>query len=176
MKSLIEIFNHLISANFTLEDISSLAVMLTLIIIIIIGEKIVYRIISNLIKNTKLRENIKKVLEKFTSYFSYLIMFLLILHVVGIAEALPALLASLGFIGLALAFASQTFIQNLIAGLIILIERDLKIGDEIEVSGVRGRIYDIRLRTTRIITNEGIKVIVPNIMLINTIIKRYPKE
>jgi small-conductance mechanosensitive channel len=150
--------------------------MLILVIIIIIGEKIVYRIISNLIKSAKFKENIKRVLEKFISYFLYLIMFLLILYVLGISEAIPALLASVGFIGLALAFASQTFIQNLIAGLVILIERDLKIGDEIEVGGVRGKIYDIRLRTTRIITNKKVKVIVPNIMLINTIVKRYPKE
>jgi small-conductance mechanosensitive channel len=176
MKNLIDILNDLISARITLEDISSLAIMLILVIAIVIGEKIVYRIISNLIKSTKLRENIKKVLEKFTSYFLYLIMLMLILNVLGISEAIPALLASLGFIGLALAFASQTFIQNLIAGFVILIERDLKIGDEIEVGGVRGKIYDIRLRTTRIITKEKIKVVVPNVMLINTIVKRYPKE
>ncbi|MCW1296080.1 MAG: mechanosensitive ion channel family protein [Candidatus Parvarchaeota archaeon] len=176
MKSIIQILNNLINGRIMLDDISILAVMLILTIIIIIAENIIYRIIAYWIQSRKFNPKTTKILEKSVSYFLYLIMIILILNILGISEALPAIIASLGFVGLALAFASQTFIQNLIAGFVILIERDLKIGDEIEVGGIRGKIYDIRLRTTRIITEDNVKVIVPNIMLLNTIVKRYVKK
>jgi small-conductance mechanosensitive channel len=66
-------------------------------------------------------------------------------------------------LGVGLGFGMQSVIANFLSGLIILFERHLKVGDFVELeSGVTGEVREIRMRATRITTNENIDVLVPN--------------
>jgi small-conductance mechanosensitive channel len=64
--------------------------------------------------------------------------------------------------GLGLSFGLQNITQNLVSGLIVLIESPIKVGDRIEVSGITGDVKKIALRATTICTNDNIEIIVPN--------------
>lgn len=66
-----------------------------------------------------------------------------------------ALLVGLG-LGL-----QQTF-NDMVSGIILLVESNLQVGDVIEVEGVVGKVNAIKLRTSEIITRDGINIIVPN--------------
>jgi small-conductance mechanosensitive channel len=69
----------------------------------------------------------------------------------------------LGALGVGIGFGLQSMVANFFAGLIILFERHLKIGDFVELeSGVTGEVREIRMRATRITTNDNIDVLVPN--------------
>ena len=81
-------------------------------------------------------------------------------------------LTSIALIGSALAvgvgFGLQSVISNFVSGIIILIERSLKVGDFVDLeSGVRGHVREIAMRYTRITTNDAIDVLVPNAEFIN---------
>jgi small-conductance mechanosensitive channel len=69
----------------------------------------------------------------------------------------------LGALGVGIGFGLQSMVANFFAGLIILFERHLKIGDFVELeSGVTGEVREIRMRATRITTNDNIDILVPN--------------
>jgi small-conductance mechanosensitive channel len=67
-----------------------------------------------------------------------------------------------GALGIGLGFGLQDIVKNFVAGLIILIERPIQVGDSIEVGDVIGDVMEIRGRATVIRTNDDIHLIVPN--------------
>jgi small-conductance mechanosensitive channel len=75
-----------------------------------------------------------------------------------------ALAAALGLGGLAITLAAQDTIADIIAGVIILVDRPFRVGDRIEIQGANtwGDVLDIGLRTTRIRTRDNRVIILPN--------------
>ena len=67
-----------------------------------------------------------------------------------------------GAIGIGVGFGLQNVVSNFIAGLIIMFERPVKIGDRIVVGGVEGNVIEIGARSTTVLDNDNIAVIVPN--------------
>lgn len=73
-----------------------------------------------------------------------------------------------GALGVGIGFGLQNIFSNLISGIIILLEKTLKVGDFVDLeSGVMGRVAEINMRYTRIITNDAVDVLVPNSEFIN---------
>jgi len=62
----------------------------------------------------------------------------------------------------------QNIASNFISGLVILAERPITIGDRVEVAGVAGQVQQIRARSTVILTNDNITMIVPNTKFIDS--------
>ena len=93
-------------------------------------------------------------------YFVIVIGFLIILQTAGIDLTTLNILA--GAIGIGVGLGLQSVANNFISGLIILFERPIKIGDRIEVGNVSGDVVAINARSTTIITNDNIAIIVPN--------------
>lgn len=67
-----------------------------------------------------------------------------------------------GAIGIGVGFGLQDVVKNFVAGLIILVERPIQIGDSIELGDVIGEVTEIRGRATVVRTNDDIYLIVPN--------------
>lgn len=92
---------------------------------------------------------------------------LLLVGIYGILLAwdinVTGLVASAGIVGLALSFAAQDTLANLFAGVAILTDRPYRIGDYIILdSGERGRVTQIGLRSTRLLTRDDVEVSIPN--------------
>jgi MscS family membrane protein len=74
-----------------------------------------------------------------------------------------AWLASAGILGIAIGFAAKDTLANLFSGIFILADAPYKIGDYVVLaSGERGRVTDIGIRSTRILTRDDIQIIIPN--------------
>lgn len=73
-----------------------------------------------------------------------------------------AVIAGLGIAGLAVGFAAQDSLANFIAGLTILVDRPFRVGDWIEIGDMEGRVRDMTLRSTRIVTRTREVVVIPN--------------
>ncbi len=79
-----------------------------------------------------------------------------------------AWLASAGVVGLAVGFAAKDSLANLFAGIFIIADSPYKLGDFIQFEdGLRGRVTDIGLRSTRILTRDDIEINVPNSIIGN---------
>jgi small conductance mechanosensitive channel len=99
---------------------------------------------------------------------------------IGIVSALAAagintaaLLASLGIAGFTIGFAAQDALSNLISGLLIYLDRPFVIGDLVEIGDDYGKVDQITLRSTRIITSDGKMLAVPNADIINKTVASY---
>lgn len=79
-----------------------------------------------------------------------------------------AWLASAGILGIAIGFAAKDTLANLFSGIFILADAPYKIGDFINLdSGERGRVTDIGIRSTRLLTRDDIEITVPNAVIAN---------
>lgn len=81
---------------------------------------------------------------------------------------LGALTVFAGAVGVGIGFGLQNIASNFISGLVILAERPITIGDRVEVAGVAGQVQQIRARSTVILTNDNISMIVPNTKFIDS--------
>ncbi len=79
-----------------------------------------------------------------------------------------AWLASAGIVGIAVGFAARDTLANLFAGIFILADAPYKLGDFIVLdSGERGRVTDIGIRSTRLLTRDDIEITLPNAVIAN---------
>ena len=73
-----------------------------------------------------------------------------------------SVVAGLGIAGIAVGFAAQATLANFIAGITILIEQSFQVGDWVSINEKEGKVVQIALRTTQILTRDNITVIFPN--------------
>jgi small-conductance mechanosensitive channel len=77
-------------------------------------------------------------------------------------------LASAGIVGIAVGFAARDTLANLFAGVFILADAPYKLGDYLILgTGERGRVTEIGIRATRILTRDDVEIIVPNAAMAN---------
>jgi small-conductance mechanosensitive channel len=112
------------------------------------------------LQRTHLHPSMQYAVGKIAGYVFIAIGFYAALKVVGIDLSSLAFIA--GAIGVGLGFGLQNIISNFVSGLIILAERPISIGDRVELGEVAGLVTKINLRSTNIVTNDNITIIVPN--------------
>ena len=94
-------------------------------------------------------------------YLIVIITFIIAVGSVGIDMTSISLIA--GALSIGIGFGLQTVVSNLIAGIILMFERTIRIGDTIEISDMlRGRVTDMRIRSTTVKTFDNIDIVVPN--------------
>lgn len=71
-----------------------------------------------------------------------------------------------GALAIGIGFGAQNILKNLISGAILLIERPIRIGDFVEMEGVRGRVTSIGMRFSTIHSSDGIDTLIPNSELV----------
>ncbi len=121
---------------------------------------------------TKIDDIIFDLLNRFSGAIIYAVAAILALDIMGI-NVMP-FVAGAGVLGIAIGFAAKDTLSNLIAGILLIIDRPFEIGDRIQVwsapagSSSWGDVLDIGLRATKIRTTDNIIIVIPN----NEIMKR----
>jgi small conductance mechanosensitive channel len=100
------------------------------------------------------------VTQDIIKYGVFLIAFSLILREIGID--ITGIFISFGIIGIAIGFASRDIIANFISGMLILFDKNFKVGDTIEISNHKGKVNKLGLRTTNITTPDNSVITIPN--------------
>jgi small-conductance mechanosensitive channel len=114
----------------------------------------------------KVSKDVGETAIKFFYYFSLIIVSISILPLIGVDPS--GLLLAGGITGIVLGFASQNIVGNLISGVFLMIEKPIKIGDQVEINKVSGYIADIRIISTLIRTYDGVLVRIPNQQVFTT--------
>jgi len=151
-----------------------LEVFYTIIILLlayIINKIVVRKWIHKIARKAKVKDTVFKPLKNIVSAGVYVVALFLILRVFGMLGSLQGLLAGAGFAGIVVGFAAKDIMANFIGGIILFLDNDFHVGDVVEVGGVVGVVEDIEIRTTCVRTWDGEKVIIPNAMATNEIIK-----
>jgi small-conductance mechanosensitive channel len=93
------------------------------------------------------------------------------LQILGID--LGGLLLVGGLLAIAIGFASQSVISNLIAGIFLSVDKPMEIGDAVDIDGTSGVVEEIRIMSTRIRTFDGVYTRLPNEKVFNANIKDF---
>jgi len=117
-------------------------------------------VVEKLLTRTRMETGARQATGSILRYAVITIGFIVILQTAGID--LTALNVLTGAIGIGVGFGLQNIVNNFISGLIILFERPIKVGDRIVVGEVEGDVVRIGGRSTEVVTNDNITIIVPN--------------
>lgn len=117
-------------------------------------------LVLRVLARTELDVGLRQAAGSILRYIAISIGFLIILQTAGIDLTTLNIIA--GAVGIGIGFGLQNIVSNFISGLIILFERPIKIGDRIEVGNVEGDVIEIGARSTTVLTNDNIAIIVPN--------------
>jgi len=98
----------------------------------------------------------------------------LILILGGWGVDVAPFIAGLGIAGLAISFALQSTLSNVVAGISIIMDKTFRVGDKVGLdSGEVGTIHEITLRSTRILTYDNELLIIPNNNMASAKIKNF---
>jgi small-conductance mechanosensitive channel len=115
---------------------------------------------------SKVDDIVYDLLIRFSNFIIYTVAIIIALDLLGI-NIVP-FIAGAGIAGVAIGFAAKDTLSNLIAGILLILDRPFEVGDRIEVwsapagSATWGDVIDIGLRATKIKTTDNIVIIIPN--------------
>ena len=152
--------------------IGGILILVFLFASVIIVERILQRLlIRRFLSKTRLQPSLQFGLSRIIGYTLIAIGFYVAFQAVGLDLSSLAIVAA--SVGVGVGFGLQNIINNFVSGIIILAERPISIGDRIDVAGVAGRVTKIQLRSTTVVTNDNITMIVPNADFISNTVTNW---
>ncbi|WP_455382171.1 mechanosensitive ion channel family protein [Salinispira pacifica] len=158
----------------TPERISSLWRAALIIVLGFLAVQIVARLVQRLTKK-RLSPQASMLIRRGIVYAGMTIIVVSVLHEFGVQ--IGALLGAAGIVGIAIGFASQTSMSNLISGLFLISEKPFSIGDVINVGGTTGIVESVDLLSVKIRRFDNQFVRIPNEKILTselTNVTRYP--
>ncbi|MBW6420613.1 mechanosensitive ion channel [Rhizobium sp. XQZ8] len=113
----------------------------------------------------------------FSNIIRYAVLILVIVMVLGqFGVQTASVLAALGAIGLAVGLALQGTLQNIAAGIMLLVLRPFRVGESIETGSVTGTVVDVGLFATELKTADGVYRLAPNSTLWNVPVTNFSRR
>jgi small conductance mechanosensitive channel len=137
--------------------IVAVLVMVAFVFIAKVAGNILRRVLNRTSDNptvTRLIENFVRLLILFFGLFTAL-------GILNLEKTVASLLAGAGVIGLAIGFAFQEIAANFFSGILIALRKPYKPGDIVQIDNHVGTVNDLTLRTTNIITADGLEILIP---------------
>lgn len=145
----------------------SISLILTIIVIYIIkniGTRLIKRMFNSYRLKSEYSANRVETLHRLTQnafqYTLYFFFLYAILSILGVPVG--SLIAGAGIAGIAIGLGAQGFINDLLTGFFIILERQIDVGDHIIIDNIEGTVQSIGLRTTQIKSANGTLHYIPN--------------
>ena len=156
-------------------DLADLIVNVTVIVIVLIVAKLVLNRLSRTTqkvidkaKNDTDSNRSKDLITSMTllrsvgRYGIYFVAVSLIINQLGYGNVLTNVVTAAGVGALAISFAAQSILTDLIAGMFIMFEKQYRVGDYVAIAGYEGTVTSIAMRCTYLTSWKGEKIIIPN--------------
>jgi small-conductance mechanosensitive channel len=152
--------------------VSSLLLFVGILVATLIVARLARKVIAErLLARTHLEKGARYAIGRVAGYLVFFVGAMLALNMVGVdATSLAAFGAA---VGVGLGFGLQDIVKNFVAGIIVLLERPVMVGDRIEIGEVVGDVIEIRTRSTVVRTNDDIYLIVPNAKFITETVTNW---
>ena len=161
---------ELFSVNDTSIVVNQLVIALIVLIVGYICAKIISkRVGSTVLPRLKVEPGPANAIQSILHYLLLTIAVFLALNIAGVPLTVFTIFG--GALALGIGFGSQNVVNNFISGLILLIERPIRVNDLVTVQNETGTVFNIGARATKIVSYDGTTFIVPNsILLENSVI------
>ena len=156
----------------TAVTVSSLLLALAILIASLVLSRLARSFVADrLLGRTRLAVGTRHAIGRVFGYVILALGILVALQPLGVNSTTLAVFG--GALGIGIGFGLQDVVKNFVAGLIILVERPIQVGDSIELGELSGEVTDIRGRATVVRTNDDVYLIVPNSKFVSdTIVNR----
>ena len=135
-----------------------------IVVVFILGYWLLARlsrfIAHQLVRRLKVSQQFASVIRRWSMIGLSLALIVLLLNLARIPLSVFAFLG--GTLAIGVGFGAQTIIRNFISGLIVLIERKIRVGDVVELGGVAGYVTAVDLRATTVRAFNGVEALIPN--------------
>jgi len=172
-----EKFKTFLNYNFRFsEDIHISVKEILVVLLVFIVTTYLLKLIRRLV--TKKLPPVDK--AKFETVFSFLKYFIYMIVILGVFDNMgvdvTAIFAASAALLVGVGLALQTFFQDIISGIFILIDQSVHVGDIIEIDGKVGRVVEIKLRTTRAVTIDNKVLVIPNHKYLTSILYNWTEN
>jgi small-conductance mechanosensitive channel len=141
--------------------LSTILVFLCLILVIVVVSRLLARkLFDRILIRLQIEEGTRYTFRRIIEYTFILIGAIVAFQSIGIN--LSGLAVIFGLLSVGIGFGLQNITSNFVAGLILLFERPIKVGDRVTVGGIEGDVVEINIRSTTIRSLNNIAIIVPN--------------
>jgi len=134
--------------------------IVVVVVVVLLSRMVRHLLRTRVLARTKLDVGQQYAISRIVSYIVLVLGLLIGVETMGVNLSSLTVLA--GALGVGIGFGLQNIVSNFVSGLIILAERPISIGDRIEIGTVAGQVREISLRSTTVVTNDNIAIIVPN--------------
>lgn len=142
-----------------------------LFLLIVLSKLLQRLVMERLLARLNLAAGLKFAIGRFATYLFFLGG--LFIGVQSLGVNLDSLVIFGGALGVGVGLGLQNVVSNFVAGLILLVEQPIRIGDRIETSGILGDVVRIAARSTWIRTNDNVVIIVPNNQFIDNSVTNW---
>lgn len=148
-----------------------LGLLLSVLALLVLARWLRSRLLARLLARTPLDPGSRQTVAALAYYVVLVIGLAAIMQNAGLKLSAFSLLA--GAVGVGIGFGLQNIISNFVSGLIVMLERPVRIGDRIEIGGMEGDVVAINARSTVLRTNRGAAAIVPNQKFITELVRNW---
>ncbi|MBE9048665.1 mechanosensitive ion channel family protein [Pleurocapsales cyanobacterium LEGE 10410] len=156
------------------QAIKALPSLLSALVVLFLTKylvQIVLKVIDETGKRTIKSTSLELLLEKICRIGVWTVGVLLACVLAFPGFELGDIIATLGVGSVAIGFAFQDIFKNFLAGIILLVEEPFRIGDEVVIGDYQGKVENISIRTTKIRTYKGERVLLPNSTVFTNAVK-----
>jgi small-conductance mechanosensitive channel len=136
-----------------------------ILLLILLSRVVQQFVLARVLRRLNIAESLRFALNRFTTYTFFLVGLFIAFQSLGVN--LSSLVVFGGAVGVGVGLGLQNVVSNFVAGLVLLVEQPIRIGDRVETSGTLGDVMKIAARSTWIRTNDNTVIIVPNSNFIN---------
>lgn len=168
MTSFHDLLNHPFEIGGLRVSILSVLVGMALLLLLLLAVRVVKRLLrERFLPRAGLNPGVSVAVSTLVGYLLLVVGVLVILPVMLPGFNLGTLSIMLGAVSFGVGFGLRNIADNFVSGLILLMERPIKVGDRVQLEELQGQVVDIRARSTTVRTNDNIDIIVPNSELVS---------
>lgn len=166
------IFNHYF--NFLIDYSPRVVSAILILLIGLWGVKIFRKVVERIMIKRELEPTLIQFTLDILIWGIRILLFVTVISRLGIETS--SFVAILGAIGLAVGMSLQGSLSNFAGGMLIIMFKPFKVGDNIEAQGETGKVLEIHIFTTKILTAQNQIIYIPNGVLSNGKIKNYSQK
>lgn len=142
-------------------ELSQIIIALTVLVLgVIVARRIASAVGRRILATGRFNRSTAFVMQRMLFYLLVVLGTFVALPIAGIPMTVFTVMG--GAIAIGIGFGAQNLFNNLISGIILMIEQPIRVGDIVEVQGGHGRVEEISNRCVRVRRSDGIDVLVPN--------------
>ena len=176
--SIISIFERIYQMEEFINRITGfIPTLVFAIIIYIVGvfiNSIILKLFAKGVEKSRMDQTVRKFLESVIKIVSTAIILIIALTVLGIP--MTSIITVLGTAGVAVGLALKDSLSNVAGGVILLINRTIKVGDYVEIGAQSGTVEEISILFTKLVTPDNKGIFIPNGTIVTSAVTNYSSE